>query len=204
MREGSLDARDDVLEALRAVERPGHGELLVVLPDDVLRRPRLAGRRTLVVQHADGRAVADERVEEDRPRVADDDVGVLEEGRERLEVGVARLLDDDTLTPRRRGEPLAPLAVARMGPEQELDPLRGAVLPPGEEALDEAALVRRVARRVPRDDDDGALRIEPEPPEEGVVLPARPPTVEEVGLGPAGDAHPLRCDPVIAAQVLLH
>ena len=30
--------------------------------------------------------VADERVEEDRPRVADDDVGVLEQGRERLEV----------------------------------------------------------------------------------------------------------------------
>ena len=41
MLERALDAGDDVLEALGSVERPGGRELLVVLPDDVLRRPRL-------------------------------------------------------------------------------------------------------------------------------------------------------------------
>ena len=75
-----------------AVERAGGGQLLVVLADDVLRRPGLARRRPLVVEHADGRTVADERVEEDRARVADDDVHVLEERREVVEVRVARLL----------------------------------------------------------------------------------------------------------------
>ena len=153
MRQGALDAGDDVLEALGSVERPGRRELLVVLPDDVLRRPRLTGRRALVVEHAHGRPVAHERVEEDRARVADDDVGVLEEGRELLEVGVAGRLDDDTLPTVRRGEALPPLGVSRVRPEQQLEALASApLLPPRDDPLDEAPLVGRVARRVPGDE----------------------------------------------------
>ncbi len=56
--ERALDPGDDLLEALGAIERAGRRELLVVLADDVLRRPRLPRRCALVVEHADGRPVA--------------------------------------------------------------------------------------------------------------------------------------------------
>ena len=62
---------------------------------------------------------------------------VLEQGREVVEVGVARLLHDDPVAPSRRAEALPPLTVARVRPEQELKALAGVVLPPLDEALDE-------------------------------------------------------------------
>ena len=77
-------------------------------------------------------------------------------------------------------------------------------MPPLDEAFDEAPLVGRVARRVAADDDERARGIEPVAAQQRVVLGARPDAVEQVGLRPAGDAHALRLDAVVAAQVVLH
>ena len=96
------------LEALRAVKGARRRELLVVLADDVLRRPRFAGGSAFVVEDADGRAVVDERVEQDRPGVRDDRVRVLEERGELLEIGEARLLEIDACTVAGRPEPCRP------------------------------------------------------------------------------------------------
>ena len=203
--ERALDAGDDLLEALGAIERAGGRELLVVLADDVLRRPRLPGRCALVVEHADGRTVAHERVEQDRPRVADDDVRVLEQRRELLDVRVARLLH--ARCPRARLRPRsAPASGCRAG---------GA----GREAAGARArcdpTTRRDARRTaprrarcsaccPPTTTRGRAGVEPVAAQQRVVLGARPDAVEQVGLRPAGDANPLRRDAVVAAQVVLH
>jgi len=171
-RERALDPVDDLLEALRPVEGAGCCELLVVLADDVLRRPRLARRRALVVEDADGRAIAHERVEEDRARVADDDVDVLEQRREVVEVGVARLLHDDPVVALCRPEALLPPTVARMRAKQELDALCSVASPPCEETLDEGTLVGRVARCVPGDEHDASGGVEPIAAQQLLVLGA--------------------------------
>ena len=101
-------------------------------------------------------------------------------------------------------EALAPLTVTRVRPEEELYAPSRAARPPLEEALDERALVRCVARRVPRDQHERAARVEPVPAQELLVVGARSPTVEEIGLRPPGDADAVRLDPVVAAQVVLH
>src|SRR5919106_3150658 len=204
IRQRALDARDHLLEALRRVERAGGDQLAVVLADHVLRRPRLARWRTLVVEHADGGTVVDERIEQDRARVADDDVAVLEERRELLEVVVARLLHVHALPAPGSREPLAPLLVARMWPEEELETIASGALPPADESLHEAILVGRVRRRVPHDERERAVGIEPVAEEKVFVLlaPARAP--EDIRLGPTRHADALRRDAVVAPQVFLH
>ena len=126
IRECALDAGHDLLEALRSVERARRGELLVVLADDVLRRPGLAGRGAFVVEDAHRRAVVDERVEQDRPRVRDDRIAVLKQDRQLLEIRVARLLQVDAFAIDGGAKALAPLLVARVWPEEELEALAGA------------------------------------------------------------------------------
>ena len=91
-----------------------------------------------------------------------------------------------------------------MRPEEELHALSRAACPPLEEALDERALVRCVARRVPRDHHEPPAGVEPVPAQELLVVGVRSPPVEEIGLRPPGDAHAVRLDPVVAAQVVLH
>ena len=49
-----------LVEVVGTVERGGLHQLPVVLAEDVLRRPALAGRRALVVEDADRRPVVDE------------------------------------------------------------------------------------------------------------------------------------------------
>ncbi len=92
-RQRALDAGDHVLEALRRVEGVRRRELAVVLADDVLHGPALAGRCAFVVENADGRAVVDERLEQDRAGVRDDARRVLKDRGEHVEVREARLLD---------------------------------------------------------------------------------------------------------------
>ena len=117
----ALDTRNHLVEALRAAEGAGRGELLVVLADDVLRRPGLARRSALVVEDADGRTIVDERVEQDRPGVRDDRIGVLEKNGELLEIREARLLEMDAGAAASRREPRRPVPVARMRTEKQLE-----------------------------------------------------------------------------------
>ena len=70
LHERPLYPGDDFLEVAGSQERFRADELLVVLAGDVERRMALAGRSALVVEDADRRPVVDERVEQDRPRVA--------------------------------------------------------------------------------------------------------------------------------------
>ena len=176
-----------------------------MLADDVLRRPRLARRRPLVVEHADGRSVADERVEEDRARVADDDVDVLEQRREVLRGRCSS--PPGRRRPRDRPRPRTARATACRagagGRGAGTARRRGACHHP----------TRRSTKRpsygallgvFPATSTSGQRRIEPVATEERLVLLARPPAVEEVGLRPPGDAHALRLDAVVAAQVVLH
>jgi hypothetical protein len=86
-----------------------------VLAENVLQSPALARWPTFVVQHADDGAIVDERFEEDRARVRDDAVAVLEEDRELLEVSEARGLDEGAGTTRCSRKTLLPLTVARVG-----------------------------------------------------------------------------------------
>ena len=116
----------------------------------------------------------------------------------------ADLLDGDAGAPRRGGEALPPLAVTWVRAEEELDAIRPAALAPRDEALDERALVRGVARRVPGDERHRPRRIEAVPPEEALVLGPRRPAVEEVGLGPSRDEDAIRPDAVVPAEVFLH
>src|SRR5437660_1523035 len=69
--EAAFDAGDDLLEALRAEERPRRDQLAVVLADDVLRCPRLTRGRALVVEHV--RRAWPRRVEDVRLRPPGDD-----------------------------------------------------------------------------------------------------------------------------------
>jgi hypothetical protein len=202
--ESPLDAGDHLLESFSRVEGSGRRQLAVVLADDVLRRPRLTRRSALVVEDAHDGPVVDERVEQDRARVADDGVSVLEEDGELLEVRVARLLNVHARSSGGGAESLAPLAVARVRPEQELEAILGGLLPPGEDALDEAALVGRVRRRVSHQQDERSARVEPVLAEERLVVGSRAGAPEDVGLRPARHAYPLRIDVVISAQVVFH
>ena len=129
---------------------------------------------------------------------------VLEQSREVVQVGVARLLHDNPFVPSRCAEALPPLTVARVRPEEELKALAGVLLPPLDESLDEVPFVRCVARRVPRHEHEGPPRVEPVAAHELVVLVPRPTAVEQVRLRPPGDPHPLWLDSVVAAQVVLH
>ena len=198
----AFEARNHLVEALRAVEGTRGGELLVVLSDDVLRRPRLARRSAFVVEDADGRTIVDERVEEDRPGVRDDRVGVLEKSGELLEIREARLLEMDAGSATSRREPRGPVPVARMRPKQQLEALVRAFLPPGQEPLDEAALVGRVRRRVPHDEHERAGGVEPVGAQERVVLGPRASALEDVRLRPAGDDDPAFVDVVVAAEIV--
>ena len=130
MRERALDARDDLLEPRCAVERFGLDQLTVVLAADVLQREALAGRRALVVEHAHGGPIVDQCIEQDRPCIRDDAVPVLQEQRERLEVGEARLLDRNPVARERGGEALVPLAVTWMRAEEQGEMLARGGLPP--------------------------------------------------------------------------
>ena len=70
-------------------------EVEVVLAGDVQLGVALAGRGAFVVEDTDRGPVVHEAVEQDRAGVRDDAVDVLEQRRERLEIGVRRLLDRD-------------------------------------------------------------------------------------------------------------
>ena len=161
-REAALDPGRDLLERAGLVERARFGDVAVVLADHALRGPRLAGRRPFVVEDADRRPVVDERVEQHRAGVDDDGLRVLEDRREHLDVREARLLHRRPGTAERRGEALAPLAVARVGPKEEREALaRARFGPPRDEPLEEGALVGRVRRRVPHHRDDRTRGVEP-------------------------------------------
>src|SRR5207248_8377227 len=172
---------------------------------DVLQGGALTRWSALVVQHAHRRAIVHECVEQDRPGVRDDAVAVLQEHRKRLEIRKARLLHRDAFPRQAGGEALAPLAVTRMRAEQQREPPPlVALLPPGDQALDELRLVGGIRRRVAHDEDDGALGIEAELTDDVLVLGARPAPVEDVRLRPTGDDDALRIDAVIASEILSH
>src|SRR5204862_7143092 len=83
-------------------------------------------------------------------------VAVLEQHREPLEVGEARLLHRCTFAEQRRGKALSPLSVSRMRSKQQRETRNGpALLPPRDEAFDEPLLVGSVRGRVAHDEDDG-------------------------------------------------
>src|SRR6476659_95276 len=77
--ERPADPGDDLPEARRADEGVRRDDLLVVLAGHVEGSVLLALRRALVVEDANGGTVVGERVEQDRPCVADDAIDVLEE-----------------------------------------------------------------------------------------------------------------------------
>src|SRR5439155_1112591 len=82
------------------------------------------------------RPVVDQCVEQDRPRVRNDAVPMLEQNRERFEIGEAWLLQCHAFAGARRREALSPVAVARMRPEKEREARSSAALfPPRDQAL---------------------------------------------------------------------
>ena len=103
-----------------------------------------------------------------------------------------------------RREPRGPVAVARMRPEQQLEALARAFLPPGQEPLDEAALVGRVRRRVPHDEHERTAGVEPVGAQERLVLGPRASAPEDVRLRPAGDDDPACVDVVVAPEIVRH
>ena len=133
-----------------------------MLADDVLHGPALARRCAFVIENADGRAVVDERLEQDRAGVRDDARGVLEDRGQHVEVREARLLDVNARNRERSREALLPCAVAWMRPEQKRHASATLRLPPPNDSLDEAILEGRVRRRVSHDDDERERRVEVE------------------------------------------
>ena len=109
---------------------------------------------------------------------------MLEQGREDVQVGVARLLDDDVVTSAGGGKALLPGAVARMGPEQE----RAAPRPPLSShqrsiRSTKRRLVRGVRRRVAHHRHERPAGIEPVAAEEPLVVLPWPPAVVHVASG---------------------
>ena len=138
------------------------------------------------------------------PAFATTHAAVLENRREDLQVGEARLLHVHARGRERRGEAPAPRSVARMRPEEQGHPSAARLLPPADEPLHEAILEGRVRRRVPHDDDERKCRIEPVRDDEAVeFLPSSRARVD-VRLRPAGDHDPLRRDVVIADEIVSH
>ncbi len=175
-----------------------------MLADHVLRSPRLAGRRTLVVQHAHGRAIVDERFEQDRPCVPHDRVAVLEQDRELLEVRVARLLHVDSGAVDGGSEALAPLAVSRMRPEEELWAAGGDCSHQATSRSTKRCSYGVFVGVLPMTSTSGSGRVEAVGAQERFVGRAGTPRVEDVRLRPAGHDDALRADSVVALQVLPH
>ena len=161
-RQARASARRSRRRARRSRPRGGtrpSGELLVMVAGEVLVGAPLSRRRTLVPEHAYGRPVVDDRVEQDRAGVRDHGVRMLEQRRELLEVRVARLLHGDPFDAERSAEPLGHAAVARMRAEEKRVALgRAALSPPADQPFDELALERRVVRRVAGEEDEGPSR----------------------------------------------
>src|SRR5258705_1354378 len=179
--------------------------MAVVLAAYVLDCPALSRRSALVIENADGRAVVDERVEQDRACIREHDVSVLEEHSEPLEIGEARFLHGGMFSKERRGEALTPLAVTRMRSEEQREAFGCAgLLPPVDEPFHELLLERRVRRRVPHDEDNPARRIEIELPQSDFVLFPGAFAMVDVGLRPTRYDDSLLADAVITDEIVAH
>ncbi len=205
LRKRRVDPGHELVEVARAQERTRGGETPVMVADEVLVGAPLTRPRTLVPEHAYGRPVVDDRVEQDRPGVRDHGRHMLEQRRELLEVRVARLLHGDPFDAERGAEPLGHAAVARVRAKDKRVALRRTALaPPADQPFDELALERRVVRRVAGEEDEGPRGVEPEPREQGGVLLTRTAAVIDVGLRPARDRDLRRVDRVVALELAAH